>query len=114
MLPVMFAIIWPVVSEEENVDISDNQKQELPVAAMFVIRSGRNEETLERASNRCFLPCLVPFGEVVSDKIFEILANQKQELPMAATMLYDQDEMRKLYRGPSMDSSCHVWFHLAR
>ena len=35
---------------------SVNQKQELPVAAMFVNGSGRNEQSLYRAFNRCFLP----------------------------------------------------------
>ena len=34
------------VSEEKIFNISANQKQELPVAAMFVDGSGRNEEIL--------------------------------------------------------------------
>jgi hypothetical protein len=33
----------------------------------------------------CFLPSLAPFGQAVSEeKIFLTLANQKQELPLAA------------------------------
>jgi hypothetical protein len=32
-----------------------NQKQELPVAAMFVNESGRNEQTLQRTFHRRFL-----------------------------------------------------------
>jgi transposase len=34
------------VSEEKILKKSANQKQELPVAAMFVNRSGRNEQSL--------------------------------------------------------------------
>ena len=34
---------------------SANQKQELPVVAMFVNRSGQNEQSLERTLHRCFL-----------------------------------------------------------
>jgi hypothetical protein len=35
-----------VVSEEKNLKKMTNQKQELPVAAMFVNVSGRNEQSL--------------------------------------------------------------------
>ena len=46
-----------------------------------------------------------PFGEAVSEeKIFNVPANQKQESSMAAMFLSDQDEMRKLYNGPSIDA----------
>jgi hypothetical protein len=31
-----------------------------------------------------FLPSLAPFGQAVSEEIFLTLANQKQELPLAA------------------------------
>ena len=34
------------VSEEKNIKKSTNQKQELPVASMFVNGSGRNEQSL--------------------------------------------------------------------
>jgi hypothetical protein len=35
--------------------------------------------------HRCFLPSLAPFGQAVSEeKIVLTLANQKQELPLAA------------------------------
>jgi hypothetical protein len=35
-----------MVSEEKNLKKSANQKQESPVAAMFVNGSGRNEQSL--------------------------------------------------------------------
>jgi hypothetical protein len=45
-----------------------NQKQELPLVAIFVGGMGRNEEILKRTLYRCFLPSLVPFGPVVSEE----------------------------------------------
>ena len=38
-----------------------NQKQELSVVAMFVNRSGQNEQSLERTFHRCFLPSFTSF-----------------------------------------------------
>jgi hypothetical protein len=49
------------------------------VAAMFVHRSGRNEQSLQRTFHRCFLQSFGWFGLAVSEeKIFLKLANQKQ------------------------------------
>jgi hypothetical protein len=39
-----------------------HQKQELPMAAVFVNGSGQNEQSLERTFNRCFLPSFTSFG----------------------------------------------------
>ena len=39
----------------EDFQKSTNQKQELPVAAMFVNGSVQNEHTLQRTAHRCFL-----------------------------------------------------------
>jgi hypothetical protein len=41
------------------------------------------------------------------------LANQKQELPVAAILMTDWDEMSNFYRVPSIDASYQVSFHLA-
>jgi hypothetical protein len=46
MLPIKFRFIWPSGFRGEDFFKSANQKQELPVAAMFVNGSGRNEQTL--------------------------------------------------------------------
>jgi putative copper export protein len=57
----------------------------LVTVAMFVGRMEPNEEVLYRILHRCLLPSLAPFGHAVSEeKIFLTLANQKQELPLAA------------------------------
>jgi hypothetical protein len=42
MLPTKLEFIWPSGFREEDLKISANQKQEMPVAAMFVNRSGQN------------------------------------------------------------------------
>ena len=46
MLPTKFRLIWPSGFREEDFNKSANQKQELPVAAMFVNGSGPNEQSL--------------------------------------------------------------------
>jgi hypothetical protein len=42
---------------------SANQKQELPMVAMFVNGSGQNEHSLERTFHRCFLPISLHLAE---------------------------------------------------
>ena len=75
-----------VVSEEKIFQKSTNQKQEFPVAAMFVNGSGRNEQSLQRTCHRCLLPS----GFRGED--FKKSANQKQELPMAAMFVNESGQ----------------------
>ena len=49
MLPTKFRFIWPSGFREDFFQ-SANQKQELPVVAMFVIGSGQNEQSFIDAS----------------------------------------------------------------
>jgi hypothetical protein len=46
MLPTKFRFIWPSSFRGEDLKILANQKQELPVVAMFVNGLGRNEQPL--------------------------------------------------------------------
>jgi hypothetical protein len=46
MLPSKFRFIWPSGFRGEDYFKSVNQKKELPVVAMFVNGSGRNEQSL--------------------------------------------------------------------
>jgi hypothetical protein len=85
MLPTEFRFIWPNGFRGEEFKKSANQKQESPVAAMFVNESGRNEQPLQRTFHRCFLPSFGLLGQAVSEEnIFLKSANQKQELPVGA------------------------------
>jgi hypothetical protein len=52
----------------EDLFKSANQKQELPVVAMFVNGSGQNVQSLERTVHRCFLPSFGSFGKTVSEE----------------------------------------------
>ena len=68
MLPTNFWFIWPSGFGGEDLKKSANQKQELPVAAMFVNRSGQNEQSLERTFHSCFPPSFSSFGREVSEE----------------------------------------------
>ena len=46
MLPTKFRFIWPNGFRREESKKSANQKQESPVAAMFVNGLGRNDQSL--------------------------------------------------------------------
>jgi hypothetical protein len=46
MLPTEFRLIWPSGFREEDLKKSANQKQELPVVAMFVNGLELNEQSL--------------------------------------------------------------------
>jgi hypothetical protein len=67
MLPTKFLCIWPI-SFREDFKKSANQKQELPMVAMFVNGSGQNEQSLETTFDRCFLPSFDSFSQAVSEE----------------------------------------------
>jgi hypothetical protein len=62
MLPTKFQFIWSSGFRGEDLNKSANQKQELPMAAMFVNGLGQNEQSLERTFHRRFLPSFTSFG----------------------------------------------------
>ena len=85
MLPTQFRLIWPNGFRGEEYKKSANQKQGSHVAAMFVNRSGRNEQSLQRAFHKCDLPRFGSFDQAVSEqKIFQESTNRQHELPVPA------------------------------
>ena len=115
MLPTKFRFIWPSGFRGEEFKKSANQKQESPVVAMFVIGSGRNEQSLQRTFQRCFLPSFGSFGLAVSEeKIFKNRPIRNKNCLWRPWLLMDRDKMSKLYRGPSLDASYQVSVHLAK
>ena len=104
MIPTKFGFIWQSGYRGQDFQKSTNQKQELPMAAIFVNGSGRNEQYLQRTSHRCILPCFSSFGKAVSEqKIFQKSTNQKQELPVAAMFVNgsrrnEQSQQRTFHR----------------
>ena len=93
---------------------STHQKQKLPVVAMFVNGSGRNEQSLQRTCHRCFLPSFSSFGQAVSEE--EIFLNRRirnNNCLWWPCLLMERDKMSNLQRGPSIDASYQVSLHLA-
>ena len=115
MLPNKFRSIWPSCFRGEDFQKSTNQKQESPVAAIFVIGSGRNEQSLQRTFHRCFLPSFGSFGKAVSEeKIFRNRPIRNKSRLWRPYLVLDLDEMSNLYREPSIDASYQVSVHLDR
>jgi hypothetical protein len=57
MLPTRFWFIWQSGFRGDDFFKSTNQKQELPMAAMLVNGSGKNEHFLENFLERTFQRC---------------------------------------------------------
>jgi hypothetical protein len=70
MLPTKFRFIWSSGFRGADLKKSANQKQELPVAAMFVNGSEQNVQSLERTFHRCFSSSYGSFGYAVSEMNF--------------------------------------------
>ena len=68
MLPTKFWFIWPSGFRGEDFKKSANQKQELPMVAMFVNGLELNEQYLYRTFQGCFLPSFGSFGQAVSEE----------------------------------------------
>ena len=103
-----------LLTEEKIFQKSTNQKQEWPVAAMFVNRLGQNEHSLQRTFHRCFLQRFGSFGQAVSKK--KILKNRpirNKNCLWQLCLLMDRDKMCNLQRGPSTGASYQVSVHLA-
>ena len=104
-----------MVLREKNLKLA-NHKQELNMAAIYVVWLARNMDILYRISHTPFLQsnnslCLL----VSEEKTLKISANQKQKLPMVTIFFGSNlDEMRKSYRGPSIDASCKILLYLAK
>ena len=110
MLPTKFRFIWTSGFIEDFLK-SANQKQELPVVAMFVNRSERNERSQQRTFHRCFLPSFGIFGKTVSEE--KNLLNQpirNKNCLQRPCLLMDRNEMSILYRGPPIDAFYQVQF----
>ena len=103
------------VSEEKIFQKSTNQKQEYPMAAMFVNGQGRNEQSLQKTCHRCFLPSFGSFGHAVSEeKIFKNRPiRRNKNFLWWPCLLMDQDKMSNLQIEPSIDASYQVSLHLA-
>ena len=102
------------VSEEKNFQKSINQKQELPVVAMFVNRLGQNEHSLQRTFHKCFLQSFGSFGQAVSEeKIKKNRPIRNKTCLWWPCLLMDRHKMCNLQRRLPIDASYQVSVHLA-
>ena len=87
MLSTKFPFTWPSGFRGEDLFKSTNQKQELPLTAMFVNGSGQDQQSLQRNFRRCFLQSVGSFGQAISENMFQNPTNQKQELHVATMLI---------------------------
>ena len=112
MLPTKFRFIWRSGFRGEDFQKSTNQKQELPVVAMFVNGSGQNEQYLQKTFQACFILSFHSFDKaVLEETIFQKSANQKQELSVAAMFVngskLNEPSLQRTFQGcflPCFDS----------
>ena len=99
-----------------NFQKSTNQKQQLPVTAMFVKNgSGRNEQSLQRAFYRCILPGFGSLDKTLSEEnIFRNRPIRKENCLWWPCLLTNRDEMSNHNRGPSQHASFQVSVHLSQ
>ena len=88
---------------------------QVQVVAMFVNRSGRNEQSSQRTFPRCFLPSFCSFGQAVSEeKIFKNRPIRNKNDLSWPSLLTDRNEIIKRYRGPTIYPSYQVSVHLPK
>ena len=63
MLPTKFRFIWQSGFRGEDFKNSANQKQELPMAAMFANGLELNEQSLYMTFQECFLPISIDLAK---------------------------------------------------
>ena len=113
MVPTKFRIIWPSGFRGEYFYISTNQKQELPVTAMFVNGSELNEHYYRGppidASYQASVHLTKRFQK---RRIFLNQSIRNKHRLWRPCSLTDRDEKSNLYRGPSLYGSYQVSVHL--
>ena len=78
MLPTKLRFIWQSGFRGEDLEKSANQKQELPMVAMFVNGSRQNEQSLERTFQGCFQPSFDSFGKPVLEETIFLVINESE------------------------------------
>ena len=93
---------------------SIDDSYQVSVVAMFVNRSGRNEQSSQRTFYRCFLPCFGSFGQAVSEeKIIKNRPIRNKNCLWRPCLVIVHNKMCTLQRGPFIDASYQVSVHLA-
>ena len=94
---------------------STNQKQELPIAAMFANGSGRNEQLYRGSYVDASFQVSFHLAQWFQRKsCFRNRPIRNRNCLRRPCLLIDRDKMNNLNRGPSIDASYQVLVHLAR
>ena len=109
MLPTKFRFIWQSAFRGEDFFKSANQKQELPMAAMFVNGLEINEHLYRGPSKDASYQVSIHLDKRFQRRRF--FRNQpirnKNSLWWPC-LLTDRDEMSNLYRGHDIDARCFL------
>ena len=110
-----FCSFSQAVSERKFFQKSIKQKQELPVAAMFVTGSERNEKSLQKIFQESFLPNFDAFEERDSEeRLFRNQPIRNKNCLWQPYLVMDRDKMCNLQGGPSIDAFYQVSVHLGK
>ena len=108
MLPTKFRIICSSGFRGENLQKSTNQKQELPVVAIFVNMDRDEMSNLYRG------PPIDASYQVSVHLVKRFQRRKIKKISQWPCLLADRDGMSKFYRGPSIDASYQVSDHLTK
>ena len=115
MLLIKFQFIWPSSFRGEDSQKLTNQKQELPIVAMFINGSEQNMQSLQRTFHIYFLLISSHLAKRFRSRRFlEIGQAFSEEIFMVAMFVEGQGRNQQSYRGPSIDASCQVSVHLIK
>ena len=101
---------------EEDIQKLTKQKQEWPVAAMFINGSELNEQALQRTFQRCFSyqASIHLAKRFQRRRFFRNQPIRNKNWLWWQCLLTDRDEMSNLYRGHAIDDSYQVSVHWAK
>ena len=108
-----FRFIWPSGFRGEDFKKSANQKQELPMVAMFVNGSWQNEPSLERTFHRCFLPSFTSFGWGVSEekiKMWKVNGRQTPSDGKSSHCLWQDELKRQVFISKILRTASNIQF----
>jgi hypothetical protein len=115
MLPTKFWFIWPNSFRGEEFKKSANQKQESPVAAMFVNGLGQIEQSYGGPPiDDTYQVSVYLAKRFQRRRFFRNQPIRNKNCLWQPCLLTDRDEISNLYRGPSKDAFYQVTVDLAK
>ena len=114
MLPTKFRFIWLLGFRGE--DFLEITRKENCIWWPCLLTDRDEISNLYRGPFiKCFLPCFISFGQAVTEeKIFRNWPFRNKNWLWWPCLLTNRDDMSNFYRGPFIDTSYHVSFHLAK